>query len=153
MGFFNFCVLSLNFENSLFEGLLKHYKNRGFSKLLCLLLLLKEKKTGKKTLITGISGFWFFGPKWPFRDAYVVFKKSVETPIFIVFWGCALFGPSCQKGNFGHPPPKRKVLLITEKLIFEYFLVFQFFFLCFFFFVLFLFFLFYVVFLEGLRVR
>ena len=26
-----FCVLSLNFENSLFLGLLKHYKNRGFS--------------------------------------------------------------------------------------------------------------------------
>ena len=42
-----FSVLSLNFENSLFLGLLKHYKNRGFSKNLCFVLL-KEKKTGKK---------------------------------------------------------------------------------------------------------
>ena len=31
LGFSIFCVLSLNFENSLFLGLPKHYKNRGFS--------------------------------------------------------------------------------------------------------------------------
>ena len=31
IGFSIFCVLSLNFGNSLFVGLLKHYKNRGFS--------------------------------------------------------------------------------------------------------------------------
>ena len=31
LGFSIFCVLSLNVENSLFLGLLKHYKNRGFS--------------------------------------------------------------------------------------------------------------------------
>ena len=31
LGFSVFCVLSLNFENSLFLGLPKHYKNRGFS--------------------------------------------------------------------------------------------------------------------------
>ena len=47
LGFSIFSVLSLNFENSLFLGLLKHYKNRGFSSFLCFLLL-KEKKTGKK---------------------------------------------------------------------------------------------------------
>ena len=47
LGFQIFSVLSLNFENSLFLGLLKHYKNRGFSKILCFVLL-KEKKTGKK---------------------------------------------------------------------------------------------------------
>ena len=46
-GFPIFSVLSLNFENSLFLGLLKHYKNRGFSEFLCFVLL-KEKKTGKK---------------------------------------------------------------------------------------------------------
>ena len=47
LGFPIFSVLSLNFENSLFLGLLKHYKNRGFSKIVCFVLL-KEKKTGKK---------------------------------------------------------------------------------------------------------
>ena len=47
LGFSIFSVLSLNFENSLFLGLLKHYKNRGFSVFLCFVLL-KEKKTGKK---------------------------------------------------------------------------------------------------------
>ena len=46
-GFSIFCVLSLDFENSLL-GLLKHYfKNEGFS-YFCFLLL-KEKKIGKKT--------------------------------------------------------------------------------------------------------
>ena len=47
LGFSIFSVLSLNFENSLFLGLLKHYKNRGFSSFWCFLLLI-EKKTGKK---------------------------------------------------------------------------------------------------------
>ena len=58
LGFSIFSVLSLNFE---FFGLLKHYKNRGFSNFLCFLLL-KEKKTGKK-MMTGIYEFCFFGPK------------------------------------------------------------------------------------------
>ena len=53
-------------------------------------------------MITAISGFvfkkYFLVQKWPFRDAYLFFKKCLaETPIFIVFFGCALFGPSCQK--------------------------------------------------------
>ena len=47
LGFSIFSVLSLIFENSLFLGLLKHYKNRGFSRFLCFWLL-KEKKIGKK---------------------------------------------------------------------------------------------------------
>ena len=47
LGFSIFSVLSLNYENSLFLGLLKHYKNRGFSTFLCFVLS-KEKKTGKK---------------------------------------------------------------------------------------------------------
>ena len=71
-------------------------------------LLLKEKKKAKK-MITGIYEFGLFVQKWPFRDAYLLFiKKLAETPIFIVFFGCALFGPRCQKGNFGHPPKKGK---------------------------------------------
>ena len=47
LGFSIFSVLSLNFENSHFLGLLKHYKNRGFSRFLCFLFL-KEKKIGQK---------------------------------------------------------------------------------------------------------
>ena len=47
LGFSIFCVLSLNFENSPFLGLLKHYKNRGFSRFLCFLFL-KEKKIAQK---------------------------------------------------------------------------------------------------------
>ena len=43
MGFSMFSVLSYFFENSLFLGLLKHYRNRGFSNF-WVLLLLKEKK-------------------------------------------------------------------------------------------------------------
>ena len=78
--------------------------------------------------------------KWPFRDAYLLSKrKGPETPIFIVFFGCALFGPSCQKREILDTHPKRKkISLITEKLIFEYFL----FFLVFFFFFFFSFFVF-----------
>ena len=47
LGFSIFSVLSLNFENSHFLGLLKHYKNRGFCRFLCFLFL-KEKKIGQK---------------------------------------------------------------------------------------------------------
>ena len=46
-GFSNFCVLSLYLENYLFKGLLKHYKNIGFSQFLSFVLL-KEKKEAKK---------------------------------------------------------------------------------------------------------
>ena len=88
----------------------------------------------------------FFGPKMAVSWRICVFqkKKFAETPIFIVFFGCALFGAKLsKKGNFGHPHQKRrKFSLITEKLIFEYFCFFLFFslFLSFFcFFVLFFF--------------
>ena len=60
-------------------------------------------------MITGIYEFgFFFVQKWPFRDAYLFFKNwFAETPIFIVFWGCALSGPSCQKRQFLDTPPKK----------------------------------------------
>ena len=60
-------------------------------------------------MITGISGFGFLVQKWPFRDAYAFFqKKFAETPIFIVFGGARFLGQVVRKGNFGHPPEKRK---------------------------------------------
>ena len=38
-------------------------------------------------------------------------KKIAETPIFIVFWGVRAFWTKLsKKGNFGHPPKKKKNL-------------------------------------------
>ena len=85
----------------------------------------------------------FFGPKIAVSWRTSAFqKKGPENPIFIVFLGCALFGPSCQKkGNFGHPPKEeQKFSLITESSflsIFVFFLFFLFSFFCFFCFVVF----------------
>ena len=60
-------------------------------------------------MITGSSGFGFLVQKWPFRDAYLFFKKCLaETPVFIVFFGCALFWLSCQKGKLWTPTKKEK---------------------------------------------
>ena len=47
IGFFNFQCFKYKIWKFSFFGLLKHYKNRGFSIVLCFLLL-REKKTGKK---------------------------------------------------------------------------------------------------------
>ena len=97
--------------------------------------VVKEKKKAKK-MITGISGFDFLLAK---NGRFVTQNCSpkqrvAETPIFIVLFGCALFGQVVKKGNFGHPPKKRKKWLITEKLFFWYFCVFVFFVFVFFFF-------------------
>ena len=55
---FYYCVVSY----FCFFGLLKNYKNRGFS-ICWFFLLLQEKKEAKKKTITGISEFGFFCPK------------------------------------------------------------------------------------------
>ena len=59
-------------------------------------------------MITGISGFVFLVPKWPFRDGDLFFKNwFAEAPIIMVLFGCVLFGPRCpKKGKFG--PPRLK---------------------------------------------
>ena len=61
-------------------------------------------------MITGIYEFWcFLVQKWPFRDAHLLSKiKGPETPICIVFLGCAFFGPSCQKREILDTHPKKK---------------------------------------------
>ena len=65
IGFFKFLCFKLIFGKFSVLGLLKLYKNRGFSRFLCFLFL-KEKK-GKKS---DNWNFWFFFvQKWPFRDA------------------------------------------------------------------------------------
>ena len=83
-------------------------------------------------------------------------NKGPETPIFIVFFGCALSGPRCQKREIlkSHPK-KRKIWLITEKLVFGVFAVFFWasffsFFFCLFFGFFFLFF-FLVFFVGGFK--
>ena len=84
-------------------------------------------------MITGISGF-FFCPKMAVLWRTSVFQKIVLKPYFLVFFGCALFGPSCQKRtHFGHPPKKKNLIDNWKALSLV--------FLCFF-----------VFFLEGLMV-
>ena len=73
--------------------------------------VVEREENRQKKMITGIYEIKFFCPKWPFRDAYELSKKKfAETPIFIVFFGCALFGPSCQKReNLDTHPKKKKI--------------------------------------------
>ena len=78
--------------------------------------------------------FGFLVQKWPFRDAHLLFKKKgPETPIFIVFFGCALFGPSCQKREILDTHPKKKKIFTDNwKAHFWVFFVFSCFFFSFF---------------------
>ena len=95
--------------------------------------------------------------KRPFRDTQLLFKKKgPETPIFIVFFGCAFSGPSCQKREILKSHPKNgKIWLITEKLFFGVFAVFfwglLFFFFFVFLFVFFCLFFFWLFFLGGFK--
>ena len=57
-------------------------------------------------MITGISGFCFWGPKMAVSLRICFFRKIAETPIFIVIGGARFLGQVVQKGNFGHPPKK-----------------------------------------------
>ena len=80
LGFSIFCVLSQFFE--FFLGLLKHYKNRGFSRFLCFLFL-KDKKEAEK-LITGIYKFGFFWSKNGRFVTHICFpKKKALEPLFL----------------------------------------------------------------------
>ena len=103
-------------------------------------------------MITGISGFGFFGPKMAvsWRICFLQ-KKFAETPIFIVFLGCALFGPSCQKGKFWTPTQKRKKLTDNWKAHFWVFFGFSCFFFFFFFFVFFCMFCCFLCFFGGFK--
>ena len=69
-----------------------------------------EREENRQKKITRIYEIKFFlVQKWPFRDAYVFSKKKfAETPIFIVFFGCAFFGPSCQEREILDTHPKKK---------------------------------------------
>ena len=124
LGFSKFLCFKLNIWKLSFLGLLKHYKI-GVSADVCVFCCWKRRKRQKK-MITGIYEFGLFCPKMAVSWRITVFWNwCAETPIFIVFWGCALSGPSCQKGEFLYTHQKiRNFWLITEKLIFWFFFVF-----------------------------
>ena len=137
-------MFQVNFLN--FLGLLKHYKNRGFSRFLCFLFL--KKKKGKKKMITGIYEFGFF---WSKNGRFVTHnffpKKIAWNPYFYSVFGCAFSGPRCQKRQFLDTLSKKN-LTDNWKVLFLVFLCFLFFLSWFFFFCCFL--LFFVVFLFCL---
>ena len=113
LGFANFTILSSFFEISLFLGLLKHYKNRGFS---------REEKNPQKNDNWNFR-IWFFCPKMAVSWRITVFQKLVcWNPCFYGVWGCAFAGPSCQKMEFLDTPPKKKILTDNWK-VFLYFLL------------------------------
>ena len=96
----------------------------------------------------------FFGPKMAVSWRICVFQKKVcWNPYFYsVFWVRAFWAKFVKKGKFWTPTQKRiKFSLITEKLIFEYFLFFLVFFSFFVFFCFFCFVFFWCFFwrVEG----
>ena len=72
--------------------------------------VVEREENRQKKMITEIYKFWFFlVQKRPFRDTQLLSKKrGPETPIFIVFFVCALFGPSCKKREILDTQPKKK---------------------------------------------
>ena len=71
--------------------------------------VVEREEKGKK-MTTGISGFGFC-PKMAVSRRKIVFQKWVtETPILIVFFGCAPFWPSCQKREILDTHHKKKKL-------------------------------------------
>ena len=81
IGFFKFLCFKLIFRKFSFLGLLKHYKNRGFSRFLCFFVFEREK--GKKKMITGISEFWVFLSKMAVSGRITFSKKSRLKPIIL----------------------------------------------------------------------
>ena len=140
IGFFNFlCCKFILWKFSLFM-FAKHYKI-GVSASCCVLLFTEKKKVLEK-MITGISGFGFFLSKnGRFVTRISLSKNALLKPhISIVFWGCALFGPSCQKRETLDTHPRKKTLTDNWK---AHFWVFFWFFLFFVLFLVFFFFLFF----------
>ena len=125
-------------------------------------MLLKEKKRAKENDNWNFW-IWLFLPKngrFVKRNSFS--KNALLKPLFfIVFFGCALSGPSCQKREFLDTPQKMKVCLITESFflvlfVFLHFLSLFFFFVfllyfCFFCFCCFLGFVFFVLFFGGFK--
>ena len=150
IGFFNFQCFSLNFEKSLFL-VCKNAIKIGVSAIFGVFCCWKRRNRQKKKDNCNLWILVFFGPNISWRTSAFQKTKLPETPIFIVFFGCALFGPRCQKSKLWKASKKKgKTWLITEKLFFGIFAVF---FCCFFSLVFFLCVFVFCFFFEGLRVR
>ena len=146
LGFPIFSVLSLNFENSLFLGLLKHYKNGGFQQIFVFCVVEREENKQKKdNWNLWIWDFWVQNGRFVTHICFS--KKRPWNPYFIVFFGCALFGPGCQKREILDTHPKKKKIFTdnwkAQFWVFFVFSCFFFFFFLFFFFCLFCFFVFF----------
>ena len=91
--------------------------------------------------------------KRPFRDTHLLSKKrGPETPIFIVFFVCALFGPRCQKREILKSHPKKKKIFTDNwKAHFWVFFVFSCFFFFFFLFCFFVCFVLFLFFFGGFK--
>ena len=62
------------------------------------------KRRKRETVIIGTFGFGFLSNNGRFVTVNCFSEIGLLKPhLFIVFVGCALFGPSCQKGTFWTP--------------------------------------------------
>ena len=105
LGFSIFCF-KFKFWKFSFLGLLKHYKNRGFSNF-CVFCCWKRRKRQKND--NWNFWIWFFGPKMAVSWRIMFFSKKVcWNPYFYSVLGCALFGPSCQKREIWTPTKKEE---------------------------------------------
>ena len=81
-GFFNFQCFNFFFWKFSFLGLLKHYKNRGFSNF-GVFWLLKEKKIGKKNDNWNLWILFFWSKNGRFVTHNCFSKKKGLKPLFL----------------------------------------------------------------------
>ena len=133
IGFFNSQCFKLFFWKFSFLGLLKHYKI-GVSAIFGFFVVEREENRQKND--NWNLWIWFFGPKMAVSwrtSAFQKKKKGPETPIFIVFFGCAFSGPRCQETEIlKNQQEKWKHLTDNWKANFWVFLLFYLFFFLFF---------------------
>ena len=86
-------------------------------------------------MITGISGFCFLGPNMAvsWRICFLQKKGLLKPQFYSVLGVCAFWAKLSKKGNFGHPPKKRKILTELKSSFLSIFWFFLFFFVFFFF--------------------
>ena len=98
-GVFKFLCFKLSYGKFSFLGLLKHYKNRGFSRFLCFFFE-REKRQEKND--NWNFRIWFFLSKNGRFVTHNFFpkKKKAETPIFIVFLGARFLGQGVKNRQF-----------------------------------------------------
>ena len=104
--FFKFLSFKFIFWKLSFLCWLKHYKNR-FQQFFCVFVAYREEE--KRPKKKDNWNFWIW-QRWPFRDAYLFFKKCLaETLVFIVFL-CARFWAKLSKKEILDTHQKKKNL-------------------------------------------